>query len=166
MRPIVPKQQVRQYVYAYAAVAPQLGLITCLILPSANPKMMNLFLAQVAQEFGDYFVIFQLDKARSLTGGSCPPSSFASWHRSHCLTVPENIRLIFQPASSPELMPVEHIWQALRANYFYNQVFSSIEQVEDVLCQGLFELSSDRERLRSITFFPHLKILPLSATSY
>ena len=29
VRPIVPKQQVRQYVYAYAAVAPQLGLMTC-----------------------------------------------------------------------------------------------------------------------------------------
>ncbi len=124
--------------------------MTCLILPYANTQMMNLFLAQVAQEFSDYFVILQLDKA--------------SWHRSSCLTIPENIRLIFQPAYSPELMPVEHIWEAVRENYFYNQVFSSIEQVEDVLCQGLFELSSNCERLRSMTYFPHLKVLPLTAT--
>jgi len=164
IRPIVPKQQVRQYVYkqdfggklppetlrAYAAVAPQLGLMTCLVLPYANTKMMNLFLAQVSQEFADYFVILQLDKA--------------SWHRSSCLTVPENIRLIFQPAYSPELMPVEHIWEAIRENYFYNQVFSSIEQVEDVLCLSLLELSSNCEHLRSMTYFPHLKILPLTAT--
>jgi hypothetical protein len=27
IRPVVPKQQVREYVYAYAAVAPQLGQI-------------------------------------------------------------------------------------------------------------------------------------------
>ncbi len=73
-RPIVPKQQVRQYVYAYAAVAPELGLMTCLVLPYANTKMMNLFLAQVSIDFADYFVILQLDKA--------------SWHRSNCLTVP------------------------------------------------------------------------------
>ncbi len=46
--------------------------------------MMNLFLGQVSREFADYFVILQLDKA--------------SWHRSNCLTIPENIRLIFQPA--------------------------------------------------------------------
>jgi hypothetical protein len=43
IRPTVAKQQVRQYVYAYAAVAPELGLMTCLILPYANTKMMNLF---------------------------------------------------------------------------------------------------------------------------
>ena len=52
---------------------------------------MNLFLLQVSQEFSDYFVILQLDKA--------------SWHRSNALKIPENIRLIFQPAYSPELMP-------------------------------------------------------------
>jgi hypothetical protein len=63
VRPIVPKQQVRQYVYAYAAVAPSLGKMTCLTLPYANTKMMNLFLEQVSREFSDYFVILQLDKA-------------------------------------------------------------------------------------------------------
>ena len=29
IRPTVPQQQVRQYVYAYAAVAPSLGQMTC-----------------------------------------------------------------------------------------------------------------------------------------
>ena len=32
-RPVVPKQQIREYVYAYAAVAPSLGKITSLVLP-------------------------------------------------------------------------------------------------------------------------------------
>lgn len=80
-----------------AAVAPELGKRQGLILPYANTKMMNLFLSQISQEFADYFVILQLDKA--------------DWHRSNALKVPENIRLIFQPAHSPELMPVEHIWE-------------------------------------------------------
>jgi len=48
IRPTVPKQQVRQYIYAYAAVAPELGKMTCLILPYANTKMMNLFLSQIS----------------------------------------------------------------------------------------------------------------------
>ena len=150
IRPTVPKQQVRQYIYAYAAVAPQLGKMTCLVLPYANTKMMNLFLSHISQEFADYFVILQLDKA--------------SWHRSNTLKVPENIRLIFQPAHSPELMPVEHIWEDIREKHFYNQVFPTLDQVEDVLCQGLVELCSDSDRLRSLTFFPHLRILPLNAT--
>lgn len=29
IRPTVPKQQVRQHIYAYAAVAPELGKMTC-----------------------------------------------------------------------------------------------------------------------------------------
>ena len=80
------------------------------------------------------------------------------------MTVPENIRLIYQPAHSPELMPVEHIWEDIREKHFYNQVFPTLDQVEDVLCQGLVELSSSGDRLRSLTLFPHLRILPLNAT--
>ena len=124
--------------------------MTCLILPYANTKMMNLFWSQISQEFADYFVILQLDKA--------------SWHRSNALKVPENIRLIFQPAHSPELMPVEHIWEDIREKHFYNQVFPTLDQVEDVLCQGLVELCTNPAHLRSLTFFPHLRILPLNAT--
>jgi hypothetical protein len=61
-------------------------------------------------------------------------------------------------------MPVEHIWEEIREKHFYNQVFTTLNQVEDVLYQGLVELCSERDRLRSLTFFPHLRILPLNAT--
>ena len=48
-------QQVREYIYAYAAVAPQLGQMTSLVLPYANTKMMNLFLKQVKARFSRLF---------------------------------------------------------------------------------------------------------------
>jgi transposase len=150
IRPIVPKQQVREYVYAYAAVAPELGQMTCLVLPYANTKMMNLFLKQVSEDFQDYFIIMQVDKA--------------AWHRSKSLQIPENIRLLTQPAHSPELMPVEHLWENIRENYFYNRVFKSMSKVVDELCKGIVDLVSDPERLRSMTYFPHLKISSLNAT--
>ncbi len=38
----------------------------------------------------------------------------AGWQGAKALVIPENIRLISQPASSPELNPVEHIWEELR----------------------------------------------------
>jgi transposase len=145
IRPTVPKQQVRQYVYAYAAVAPALGKMTCLILPHANTKMMNLFLQQVSVELASYFIVMQVDKA--------------SWHRSKYLKIPENIRLIHQPSYSPQLMPVEHIWEEIREKHFSNHVFPSLDKVEDELSLGLLELCSDPERLRSLTFFPHLRLL-------
>lgn len=150
IRPIIPKQQVREYIYAYAAVAPQLGQMTSLVLPYANTKMMNLFLKQVSEDFRDYFIIMQVDRA--------------PWHRSKTLEIPENIRLLTQPSYSPELMPVEHLWEDLRENYFNNRIFKSMSKVVDELCQGLVNLASNPERLRSMTYFPHLRISSLNAT--
>jgi len=144
IRPVVPKQKVREYVYAYAAVAPELGRMTCLVLPYANTKMMNLFLQQVSQDFHDYFIVMQVDRA--------------TWHRSKDLKIPENIRLLPQPAHSPELMPVEHIWEYLRENYFYNKILKSLDAVIDKVCEGLVALSSAPEKLRLMTYFPHLRI--------
>lgn len=85
--------------------------------------MMNLFLQQVSLEFADYFVVIQVDRA--------------SWHRSNCLKIPENIRLLYQPSYSPQLMPVEHIWEEIREKHFYNHVYKSMDVVEQSLCNGL-----------------------------
>jgi hypothetical protein len=144
MRPKVPRQVVRQSSSIFAAVAPEQGLMTSLILPTANTAMMNLFLAHVAEVFADYFLVMQVDQA--------------GWHRSKELQVPENIRFIFQPAYSPEVNPVEHLWEELREKYLHNLVFSSLEDLTEVLCQALTELTDDKERLRSMMFFPHFRI--------
>lgn len=144
VRPQVAKQTVRESVYAYAAVAPELGQMTALVLPYANTQMMNLFLEQVSQEFIDYFIVMQVDQA--------------SWHRCDALVVPENIRLLLQPPYSPELNPTEHIWEEIREKHFYNRVFESIDAVMDRLCQGLQDLMKIPERLRSMTYFPHLRL--------
>ena len=144
MRPKVARQVVRESSYVYAAVAPEQGLMTSLILPSANTAMMNLFLAQVAEDFADYFIVMQVDQA--------------GWHRAKDLQIPENIRLIFQPAYSPEVNPVEHLWEELREKYLHNRIFSSLEELLEVLCQALTELTEDKQRLRSMMFFPHFRM--------
>lgn len=82
----------------------------------------------------------------------------AAWHRSKSLQIPENIRLLPQPAHSPELIPVAHIWDDIRENYFSNRIFKSMDKVIDKVCEGLVNLASDSERLRSMTYFPHMKI--------
>jgi transposase len=82
----------------------------------------------------------------------------AGWHSANDLVIPENIRLIPRPAYSPELNPVEHIWDELREKYFHNRIFPSLELLMDMLCQGLNALADDAECLRSLTGFPHLKV--------
>jgi len=144
IRPKAPRQVIGQSSYVYAAVAPEQGLMTSLILPTVDTARMNIFLAQVAQDFADYFIVMQVDQA--------------GWHRAKELKVPENVRLIFQPAYSPEVNPVEHLWEELREKYLHNLVFPSLDELIEVLCQGLNQLTEDKERLRSMMFFPHFRM--------
>ena len=144
IRPHVPSQVVRESVYIFAAVAPGAGLMTSLVLPSANTAMMNLFLEHVSQSFENSFIVMQVDQA--------------GWHRSKELLIPANIRLIEQPAYSPEVNQVSHLWEELREKYLHNRLFSSLDLLVEVLCQGLNELTEDKERLRSMMSFPHLNV--------
>jgi transposase len=115
-----------------------------LIFPTSNAEIMTLFLKHVSQQFPDFFIIMQVDGA--------------GWHRSHKVQVPENMRLLFQPPYSPELNPVEHIWDEIREKYFHNCVFSSLGALEERICTALNELSSQTDCVRSITYFPHIKV--------
>lgn len=117
--------------------------MTSLILPHADTTMMNLFLKHVAQTFADYFIVMQVDQA--------------GWHQAKDLQVPDNIRLICQPPYSPELNPVEHLWEHLREKQFPNLACSSLEEVTDKLCTGLMQLEAEPELLRSMTYFPHFR---------
>jgi putative transposase len=145
MRPKAPRQIVRTFLYVYAAICAALGKITSLILPYANTDMMNLFLQEVAEDFKDYFVIMLIDRA--------------GWHMSHRLKIPENIRFIPQPPYSPELNPVEHLWEYLREKATPNKAFRSLDQLQDALCKHLRELGDAPDTLRSMTDFPYLKVI-------
>jgi hypothetical protein len=130
--------------YVFAAVAPSLGRLAALVLPTANTAMMNLFLQHVSQTFAEYFLVMQVDQA--------------GWHRSKELMVPANMRLIEQPAYSPEVNPVEHLWEELREKYLHNRIFPSLDPLVEVRGFGLNELADAKERISSLMGFPHLNV--------
>ena len=78
------------------------------------------------------------------------------------LRVPSHLQLLSLPPYSPELNPVEHLWEHLRENYFGNQVFPSLKAVEDRLCLGLSNLEQQPEIVKSITCFDWIKPLCLT----
>ena len=144
MRPKAPRQIVRKFLYVYAAVCMALGRMTSLILPYANTEMMNLFLQEVSEDFKDFFVIMLIDRA--------------GWHVSKKLKIPENIRLIPQPPYSPELNPVEHVWEHLREKATPNKAFKSLDQLQEALCHHLRALGNAPDQLRSMTNFPYMRV--------
>ena len=144
LRPLVPRYIVREYIYVYAVIAPEDGKMTSLILPSADTAMMTLFLEHVSHTFSKYFIVMQVDQA----GG----------HNAKDLIIPENIRLIPQPAYSPELNPVEHLWDEIREKAFHNRAFPSLDAVIALLCEQLSQLEANSKLLRSLTYFPHFRI--------
>ena len=144
-RPFAPRQVVREAFYAYCAVCPSLGKMSSLLLPYANTDMMNLFLDQVSKDFNHNEIIMQVDGA--------------GWHKSKDLKIPPNIHFIIQPPYSPEVNPVEHIWDEIREKKLHNKAFKTISKTMDDVSEGINELSNNHEYLKSMTFFPHLNIV-------
>ena len=144
LRPTVAQQIIRESLSIFAAVCPQLGHLTALIVPYANSQMMTLFLAQVAAELADYFMVMRVDRA--------------GWHMSHHLIIPDNIRLLPQPPGSPALNPAEPLGDDVRDNETANGLFDSLEHLATILSHGLKRLAFDPEGLRSMTNFPYMQI--------
>jgi transposase len=138
-RPEVGLQIVREYSYAFGAVSPLGGTFDSLVLPVVTAEAMSIFLAEVARRHPEEFILMFLDGA--------------GWHRAHDLVVPENMRLEALPPYSPQLNPVEHIWEEIREKWFANEVFDSLDVVEDRLVEAFVALENNRELVASTTGF-------------
>lgn len=147
-RPLVGQQVIREYTYALVAVSPQDGRLASLVLPWVDAHTRSFFLTHTASEFPGDSCLMLLDGA--------------GWHRAHAVQVPATIRLIPLPPYSPELNPVEHVWEFLRENYMGNRVFPSLTPVVDHLCQGLRALHQQPQLLQSMTYFDWIKPLCLT----
>ena len=84
----------------------------------------------------------------------------AGWHSSKDLAVPANITLVPLPPYSPELNPVENVWQFLRQNHLANRVFESYDAIVDVCCDAWNALLTIPERVASITQRPWAQVTP------
>jgi len=49
------------------------------------------------------------------------------------LLIPANITILALPPKSPELNPVENIWQYMRDNWLSNRIFKSYDDIVDQL---------------------------------
>jgi transposase len=149
MRPTVEVQIVREYEYAFAAVSPHDGVLDTLVLPQVHAEAMSVFLAEVAQRHPDELILMVLDGA--------------GWHRAKRLQVPADMQLILLPPWSPQLNPVEHLWDEIREKWFSNRVFASLSAVDEQLVKALVALEINPSQVASITGFPWITHIYLNA---
>ena len=74
----------------------------------------------------------------------------AGWHLSDKLTIPDNLTLMPLPPKSPELNPVENIWQYLRDNWLSNRIFRSYDDILDHCCHTWNKLADRPWTIMSI----------------
>ncbi len=74
----------------------------------------------------------------------------AGWHMSPKLTIPDNITFLPLPSRSPELNPVENIWQFMRDNWLSNRIFQSYEDIVALCCEAWNKLIDRPWKITSI----------------
>jgi len=74
----------------------------------------------------------------------------AGWHLSAKLDIPDNITLMPLPPKSPELNPVENIWQFIRDNWLSNRVFRSYDDIVEHCCHAWNRLIGQPRTIMSI----------------
>jgi hypothetical protein len=136
-RPIAPHDQRTRSAYIFGAICPAEGKGAALVLPRCTTAAMALHLIEISNAVapGAHAVLL-LDPA--------------GWHMTGKLSVPSNITLLPLPAKSPELNPVENIWQFIRDNWLSNRVFKSYKDIIDHCCFAWNKLINQPWRITSI----------------
>ena len=137
-RPPVARDNRHGSAYPFGAICPARGVGAAVITPVANAAAMNAHLAEIgAQVAPGARAVLLPDRA--------------GWHRrGKRLRVPENITLLDLPPYSPELNPMETVWEFLGGNKPSALVWDTYDAIVDACVTARHFLIDDPERIRSI----------------
>jgi transposase len=141
-RPVLAVSRGRAWTPVMAAVEPATGRMVSLLAGRFDAAWFGYFLGVVAAAYPTERVLLAVDHA--------------GWHTARDLVVPPNVILWFLPPHSPELNPVEQVWQWLRDQHTRGVLFHDREELITTLCHGLIALMEDPARVRSLTGGPTL----------
>ena len=137
-RPRAPRDSRYEWAYLFGAVCPERAIGIALVMPYADTEAMNRHLAEIGRAImpGAHAVLV-------LDG--------AGWHASRDLAVPENVTPICLPPYSPELNPVENVWEYLRKNKLALRLYGNYDAIVEACCTAWMDLMAMPERLATIT---------------
>ena len=142
-RPTAENNPQYEWTWSYGAVEMRTGESFFLLLPNLQAASVEIFLREFAAAQG-----LGKEKMAVLLWDGAPA------HRAR-LKIPEGIELISIPAYTPELNPSERLWSPLRETVA-NRSFEAIEEMEEVLINGIRDLSKQKEYLSNLTNYDWL----------
>lgn len=124
--------------YLFGAICPARGIGAAIIMPGVNTEAMNEHLLEIsAQVASGAHAVLVCDSA--------------GWHQTGSrLQVPDNITLLPLPPYSPELNPMENVWEYLRGNKLVALVWDSYEAIVEACRSAWTFLIDDPQRIGSI----------------
>ena len=136
-RPSAPHDQRTKWAYIFGAICPAKGKGAGLVMPWCDTRAMAAHLAEISEAVdpGAHAVVI-VDQA--------------GWHMSPKLAIPSNITLMALPPRSPELNPVENVWQFMRDNWLSNRVFKSYDDIVALCCEAWNKLTNRPWKIISI----------------
>jgi transposase len=137
-RPVVPVQQKFQWGFVYGAVGVGLSRTQFLLTETMDQAHSRHFYRQIGRsDPAALHVLLQDGAGFHLRDGD--PG------------LPDNVRVITLPAYSPELNPIEGLWDQVKDG-LCNQVFDTLTELEGVLQDELQRFWRDARRISSLIF--------------
>jgi transposase len=81
---------------------------------------MNIYLTALSDYLKGIIILLIMDQA--------------GWHTAKDLIIPDNIRILYLPPYSPELNPVEKLWEWLKKEIGHNFFYKSLDDMSDATC--------------------------------
>ena len=136
-RPRAPRDQRTEWAYIFGAICPAKGKGAGLVMPWCDTDAMAAHLIEIsaAVDPGAHAVLI-VDQA--------------GWHLTPKLAIPDNITVLALPPRSPELNPVENVWQFMRDNWLSNRIFKSYEDIVALCCQAWNNLIDQPWKIMSL----------------
>lgn len=136
VKPMAQVQWQRGNFWVYGVVEPLSGWHFEQEYAQLNSEQLQSFLDALSDALGEDVALIQLDQAKA--------------HQSLALRWSENLIPIFQPAHSPQLNPIERLWQFIKQQ-LQGENFETLAQLRQRLQQEFQKLTT--ERVASLTSY-------------
>ena len=138
IKPVAEMDYRYEAVYLYGAVEPLTGESFFLEFSHLTADCFQCFINKFSEAFGETLNLLVLDNGR--------------FHHAKSMEIPENVVLLFLPPYSPELNPIERLWQDLKAKLF-TQSYKALEDIQTKVTEILQNYSE--ATIAKLTGFSH-----------